>query len=221
MIHHRKRICAQWVLTSLLVCLPVTGAFAAEGIIYKSTDAAGHIFYGDDPLPGAVKVEIVRIRSTADLGKDALATQHAALEQLAATTKRLQDDRKEREKTRLEAAERQREAEVQYYTTAPPLALNRPYYDEGGYPAYYPAGYYPPGYYGREYHQDVHYGANWGSSKWRIGVYYGGEHTNSHNPHGYGGHHRSGRDHGSQHGNDPLQPPLRQPSGHKAPGRFE
>lgn len=221
MLTLRKQTSTKWPLIGLLVCLPVTIALAAEGIIYKSTDAAGHVFYGDDPLPGAVKVDIVRIRSTADLDKDALATQNAALEQLAATTKRLQDDRKEREKERLEATQRQQTADVQYYTTAPPVALNRPYYDGGSYPPYYPAGYYPPGYYGREYHQDVHYGADWGSSRWRIGVYYGGDHPNDHNAHGYGGHGRSDYGHGSRHGDNHLQPPLRQPHSRNAPGRFE
>lgn len=217
MIHHRKKNCAKWALTGLLVCLPVTMAFAAEGIIYKSTDAAGHVFYGDDPLPGAVKVDIIRVRSTASLDKDAAATQNAALEQLAATTKRLQDDRKDREKERLEAAQRQQEAAAQYYTTAPPVALNRPYYDV----PYHPVGYYPPGYYGREYHQDVHYGANWGSSKWRIGVYYGGDHAHGHDDHGYGGQHRSEHGHGAGHGDHHLRPPMRQPRSHQAPGRFE
>lgn len=221
MIPIRKQIWSKWALAGLLVCLPVTLTFAGEGIIYKSTDAAGHVFYGDDPLPGAVKVDIVRIRSTADLDKDALATQNAALEQLAATTKRLQDDRKEREKERLEAAERQREADVPYYTTAPPVALNRPYYDGDSYPPYYPAGYYPPGYYGREYRRDVHYGANVGSSKWRVGVYYGGDHPNDHNSHGYGGYHRSDYGRGAKHGDNHLQPPLRRPQGRKVPGRFE
>ncbi len=221
MIHYRKKICAQWLLTSLLVCLSVTVALAAEGVIYKSTDAAGHVFYGDDPLTGAVKVEVIRIRSTADLDKDALATQKAALEQLAATTRRLQDDRKDREKERLEAAQRQREAAAQYYATAPPVALNAPYYDGGSYPPYHAAGYYPPGYYGREYHQDVHHGTNWGSSKWRLGVYYGGSHSNHHSTHGDRGHHRSDHGQGARHGGYQPRPPLRQPSGHKAPGRFE
>lgn len=84
-----------WLVTIFMAL----AAFSAtsETVVYKSTDAKGRVTYADDPLDEAVDLEVFEFKPAADNnGKET----SKRLEQMIATTKRLQEDRKDRESNR-------------------------------------------------------------------------------------------------------------------------
>jgi hypothetical protein len=87
-----------FALAAAFVGLQHAGTANAETIIYKSTDAKGHVSYGDAPLSSAVTVEEIRL-PTAPPPADAADLQ-TRLEKVIATSNRLHSDRIERENRR-------------------------------------------------------------------------------------------------------------------------
>lgn len=111
----------------------------ADTLIYKSVDAQGKVSYGDAPLPQAVAVEEIRLAPATDIDSTALSKQR--IEQLAATTERLRDDRLNREAQRTPPAPQVPVAPPEYsgYRSdhGIPWAASRPYLGRGlQYPYY-------------------------------------------------------------------------------------
>jgi hypothetical protein len=110
----------------------------AEILIYKSVDAQGKVSYGDAPLPQAVAVEEIRLAPTRNADSSAFSEQR--IEQLAATTDRLRDDRLAREAQRTPLTPPE---PVEYAGYPPdaeaPWVVSRPYPGKGlGYPYRWP-----------------------------------------------------------------------------------
>lgn len=89
-------------LVVALIALQPADAVNAETVIYKSTDAKGHVSYGDAPLSSAVTVEEIRLPTAPPVDAAELQTR---LEGVIATTDRLHSDRMEREKRRAAESE--------------------------------------------------------------------------------------------------------------------
>jgi len=165
-------------------------ASAANKLIYKSVDAQGRVSFGDQPGADAVELEIIERPSyQQNASTEELQTR---LDQMAATTRRLQEDRKLRSKLRHDAAEA-RKSQAQ----APVVVVeNRVYRPRRRYPYLY-----KPHPYNGEKHRVSHHSSSsvglhlgGGNSKFRYGLSYG-----SHQKHT-----------GSQR----IQTPYRRESGH-------
>ena len=152
-------------------------ASAANKLIYKSVDAQGRVSFGDQPGADAVELEIIERPSyQQNASTEELQTR---LDQMAATTKRLQEDRKLRSKLRQDEAEAKRS---QYQ---PPVVVveNRVYRS----PHRYPYLYKPHLYNGEKNRVSDHSGSSLGlhlgggSSKFHYGLSYGShkQHTES------------------------------------------
>lgn len=162
---------------ALMVAL-FSAAPAVGGPIYKSVSADGRVAYGDAPLVGATHVEAISIAPPTASASTGDST--ARVEQWAATTERLQKDRKEREAARERIADKRR---ANALANDPYPALNAVEYYEDYYPApyllqrprHYPARHYPLiglesghgidlsyqlGHHARSHHY-------WGSNDWR------------------------------------------------------
>ena len=146
-------------------------------LIYKSVDAQGRVSFGDQPSIDAVQLEALE-RPSYQQNNSAEELQ-TRLDQMVATTKRLQEDRKLRSKLRQDEAEAKRS---QYQ---PPVVVveNRVYRS----PHRYPYLYKPHLYNGGENRVSDHSGSSLGlhlgggSSKFHYGLSYGShkKHTES------------------------------------------
>ena len=130
------------LLTTALVATRVH----ADVKVFKSTDPDGHVTYGDKPTEEAIDFEVIEIKPTIASNDDDL---DKRLERMAATTKRLQEDRKERES---EHQEQGGQNTVVYYPAAyPPANYGRVYRS-----AIYPRNSHP----GNNYSGNNHSGNN-------------------------------------------------------------
>ncbi len=121
------------ILVSQLMFLLLMSSLARGEIIYKSIDAEGRVSFGDDPRPGAVQVEEIRLEPV--LAANVPTTDSDQLELIAATADRLKQDRIERE-ARRDLSQQEADSAVAYQ----PQTVYRP-------PVYYrPAPYYPRNY---------------------------------------------------------------------------
>lgn len=84
-----------WLLTIFMAL--VTCSVISETVVYKSTDARGRVTYGDDPIDEAVDLKVLEFKPAANNNDDEASKR---LKQMIATTKRLQEDRKDRESSR-------------------------------------------------------------------------------------------------------------------------
>lgn len=85
----------RWLVTIFMAL--ATCSAIAETVVYKSTDAKGRVTYGDDPMDEAVDLKVLEFKPAAETNDDEASKR---LEQMIATTKRLQEDRKDRELNR-------------------------------------------------------------------------------------------------------------------------
>ncbi len=137
-------------------------------LIYKSVDAQGRISFGDKPGANAVELETLERPSyQQNTTSEDLQTR---LDQMATTTKRLQDDRKLRSKLRQEEAD----ARKSQYQAPVVVVENRVYR-----PRHYPYLYKPNHYRGEKNSVSHHSGSSLGlhlgggSSKFHYGLSYG------------------------------------------------
>ena len=107
---------------ALVTTALVTTKIHADMKVFKSTDLDGRVTYSDKPTEKAIDFEIIEITPTIASNDDDL---DKRLERMAATTKRLQDDRKGRESKRQEQGGQNT---VVYYPAAyPPANYGRVY----------------------------------------------------------------------------------------------
>lgn len=137
-------------------------------LIYKTVDAEGRVSFGDQPGVNAVELETLERPSyQQNTSTEELQTR---LDQMAATTKRLQEDRKLRSKLRQEEAE----AKKSKYQAPVVVVENRVYR-----PRRYPYLYKPHHYKGEKNSVSQHSGSSLGlhlgggSSKFHYGLSYG------------------------------------------------
>ena len=137
-------------------------------LIYKSFDAVGHVSFGDQPSTNAVEFEALERPSyQQNTSTEELQTR---LDQMAATTKRLQEDRKLRSKLRHDEAE----ARKSPYQAPVVVVENRVYR-----PRTYPYLYKPHHYKSEKNSVSQHSGSSLGihlgggSSKFHYGLSYG------------------------------------------------
>lgn len=107
-----------FALAAVFAWIQYAGAANAETVIYKSTDAKGHVSYGDAPLSSAITVEEIRL-PTAPPPTDAAEIQ-TRLEKVIATSNRLHSDRIERENRRAAETESTESAASTASATASP-----------------------------------------------------------------------------------------------------
>ena len=146
-------------------------------LIYKSIDAQGRVSFGDQPVANAVELEAVeRPRYQENASSQELQTR---LDQMAATTKRLQEDRKLRSKLRQDEAEAKRSQ----YQPSVVVVENRIYRPRRRYPYLYK----PDLYSGKKHRVSHHSGPSvglhlgGGSSKFRYGISYGSHQKHTEN----------------------------------------
>ena len=144
--------------------------------IYKSVDAKGRVTYSDVPNPAAVQQEQVSLPSYSIPTTTALS--QARLNDMAATTKRLQDDRRTRENDRRRDEERQASARAAQYPQV--IVQNRVYRPPAyrghpGYPRVYPPYSYPANHDSRHNRSSVGININGDSSRFRYGVSLGNQ----------------------------------------------
>ncbi len=137
-------------------------------VIYKSVDAQGRVSFGDHPGANAVALETLERPSyQQNISTDELQTR---LDQMAATTKRLQDDRKLRSKLRHDEAEARKAS-----APAPVVVVENRVYRPRTYPYLY-----RPNHYAGDRTASHHSGSSLGlhlsggSSKFHYGLSYGG-----------------------------------------------
>ena len=93
-----------------------------ETVVFKSIDSDGRVTYGDEPVEAAVEQEVLTFKLDKINSDDA----EKRLEQMIATTKRLQEDSKERRLARQQA--RQNHANTVAYYPNYPTASSGYYY---------------------------------------------------------------------------------------------
>ncbi|MEH6544468.1 MAG: DUF4124 domain-containing protein [Porticoccaceae bacterium] len=150
--------------------------------VYKSVDAQGRVTYSDVPNPAAVQQEQVSLPSYSIPTTTALS--QARLNDMAATTKRLQEDRRARENDRRRDEERQASARAAQYPQVivqnrvyrPPSYRGRPEY-----PRVYPPYHYPSNHDSRHNRSSVGINISGGSSKFRYGVSLGNQRSHQRN----------------------------------------
>lgn len=151
---------------------PVSPQFAEalkqDQLIYKTVDAQGRVSFGDQPGANAVEFEALERPSyQQNTSTEELQTR---LDQMAATTKRLQEDRKLRSKLRHDQAE----ARKSRYQAPTVVVENRVYR-----PRDYPYLYKPNHYRGEKKRVSLYSGSSLGirlgggSSKFHYGLSYG------------------------------------------------
>lgn len=158
-------------------------------LIYKSVDAQGRVSFGDQPGANAVELETLeRPNYPQNASTEELQTR---LDQMAATTKRLQEDRKLRAKLRHDEAEAKKS---QYQ--APVIVVEKRVYRHRRHPYLY-----KPHYYNGEHKTAAHYS---GSS---VGLHLGGDSSKFHYGLSYGNRQRHSESRA-------IQTPYRRESGH-------
>ena len=144
--------------------------------VYKSVDAKGRVTYSDVPNPAALQQEQVTLPSYSTPTTTALT--QARLNDMAATTKRLQEDRRARENDRRRDEERQASARAaQYPQVIVENRVYRPstYYDRPEYPRVYSPYPYPANHNTHHNRSSVGVNISGGSSKFRYGVSLGNQ----------------------------------------------
>ena len=139
-------------------------------VIYKSVDAQGRVSFGDHPGANAVALETLERPSyQQNISTDELQTR---LDQMAATTKRLQDDRKLRSKLRHDEAEARKAS-----APAPVVVVENRVYRPRSYPYLYrphhTAGDLTVSHHSSSSSLGLHLGG--GSSKFHYGLSYGSQ----------------------------------------------
>lgn len=104
------------IATLALLALTLTLPAGADAQVYKSVDAQGNVIFSDNPVEGAVSVERIPLRP-ANNGPEL--TPNQRIEQMAATTARLREDRQARESARREAREARTPPASQGYQPVP------------------------------------------------------------------------------------------------------
>lgn len=153
-------------------------ASAESKLIYKSVDALGRVSFGDQPGANAVELETLeRPRYQQNTSTEELQTR---LDQMAATTKRLQEDRKLRSKLRHDEAEaRKSQSQV------PIVVVENRVYRPRHYPYLYKPHHDREGMRGEEKSVSQHSGSSLGlhlgggSSKFHYGLSYGARQKHS------------------------------------------
>ena len=145
----------------------------SETVIYKSVDTSGRVSYSDVPNPDALKEEQLSMpvySQTPNLERSKL-----KLEQMAATTKRLQEDRRARESKRRRDSERNKPQAAPY----PQVVIqNRSYRPSRfRYPMLYPPYPYRQRYDTDHQGSEVDIRLSGGSSKFRYGLNYNSQQT--------------------------------------------
>ncbi|MBV1932618.1 MAG: hypothetical protein KUG71_12980 [Porticoccaceae bacterium] len=102
-----------------------TADVLSETTVFKSTDSAGRISYGDKPSKEAIDFELIEIAPASESSDAEL---DKRLERMVATTKRLQEDRQARELQREKERESNtpEQASVVYYPAADPTYYRYP-----------------------------------------------------------------------------------------------
>ena len=147
--------------------------------IYKSVDAKGRVTYGDEPNPHALKEEQVNLPSYVQ--SISSEESRARLEAMAATTKRLQEDRRARQEERRKDTQRSAPAPVAHYPQV--VVQNRGYRpsryyrrtDPHAYPHAYPPYRYPGKHDTHRKRSSIGVNISGGSSKFRYGVSLGNQ----------------------------------------------
>lgn len=105
---------AHYLFVLLSLSLAAT-ANQENTVVFKSIDSAGRVSYGDAPSADAIDFELIEIKPTAETNDSEL---DKRLDRMAATTKRLQEDRKQRE---LEQEQEHKQKDtIVYYPAANP-----------------------------------------------------------------------------------------------------
>lgn len=140
----------------------------APKIIYKSVDAQGRVSFGDQPPANAIELETLQRPSyQQNASSEELQTR---LDQMAATTKRLQEDRKLRSRLRHDEAEARKSQ-----SQAPVVVVENRVYRSPRYPYLYKPGRYTDKKERGSHHSDstlgLHLGG--GNSGFHYGLSYG------------------------------------------------
>jgi len=177
--------------------LPKTTAAGSQAVaapiekklIYKTRDAQGRVSFGDQPGLNAVELETLERPSyQQNTSSEALQTR---IDQMAATTKRLQEDRKLRSKLRHDEAE----ARKSKYQAPVVVVENRVYR-----PRRYPYLYKPHHYKGNKEQVSHHSGSS-------LGLHLGGGSSKLHYGLSYGSHQKHSESRA-------IQTPYRRDTGH-------
>ena len=123
-------------LSVFIFILLMIGEAYGETVVFKSIDSDGRVTYGDEPVEEAVEQEVFTFKPGTINSDDA----EKRLEQMIATTKRLQEDSKERRLARQQARQNHANA-VGYYPEYPTASSGYyyPYYNtRRRYPRYRP-----------------------------------------------------------------------------------
>jgi hypothetical protein len=145
-----------------------------NNLIYKTVDAQGRVSFGDKPAADAVELETLeRPKYQENASTEEL---QVRLEQMAATTKRLQEDRKLRSKLRQEEAESKK-----IQDPAPVVVVENRVYRSRSYPYLY-----QPHRYKNEKKRNSHRSSSslglhlgGGNSRFHYGLSYGNRQRNS------------------------------------------
>ena len=147
-------------------------------LIYKSVDAQGRVSFGDEP--GANTVELETLERPSYQQNSSAEELQTRLDQMAATTKRLQEDRKLRSKLRQDEAEAKRS----HYQPPVVVVENRVYHSPRRY-----LYLYKPRLDSREKHRVSHLSGSFvrlqlggGNSTFRYGLSYGSHQKHTENP---------------------------------------
>ena len=150
---------------------PLIASAEQSKVIYKSVDAQGRVSFGDQPGAGAVEFETLeRPTYQQKTSPEELQTR---LDQMAATTKRLQEDLQLRAKLRHEEAE----ARKSQYQAPIVVVEQRVYRPRRHHPYFYKPSYYD----GDKKHRSQRSGSSLGlhigggSSKFHYGLSYGNQ----------------------------------------------
>lgn len=145
-------------------------------VIYKSTDADGHVTYSDLPNPEALHEEQIVLPDYSPSESPEQAK--IRLDKMIATTQRLQEDRRTRDKSRRQSAPTHNKASPQYPQVIVQNRVYRrpPYHHRRfNYPVIYAPYPHSAGYHGEHHHSSLGVNISGGSSKFRYGISLGSQ----------------------------------------------
>lgn len=125
--------------TSLLVTFLVSSTALAD-IIYKTVDEQGNVRYSDKAPESEILMQTIEMETAVEGNHDAQARSQRMIEQMAATSDRLQDAREDRSESRRKDRELDILANQQ---PDPPLIYREPVYTPAFGHGYYGDGLYP------------------------------------------------------------------------------
>lgn len=170
-----------------------------ERLIYKSVDAEGRVSFGDRPRLNAIKLEAIEwpVYQQSEAAQDL----QTRLDQMATTTKRLQEDRELRETQRKQKDDSRDKGSAGLY---PPVVIEREvvYLPRGRRGPEYPY-LYPPNHYAGQHEQSKY------RSNSSLGLHIGGGDTKFHYGLSYGSQQRRDQDRAD------IQTPYHGEQGHK------